>query len=179
MILLILSSTCSIYHKCTILYETGPIQWIFSQHWLWKSMAWCFSNRVSIATVLSTHLCICSSLWVEDSRFGSCELTWSWSRSASESHAFKVEFRHSANWRRIEHYDDVIMGTIASQITCLTSVYSTVYLGADQSKHQSSASLAFVWIPRTNGQLRGKCFHLMTSSWNMDGLVLDSGISTV
>ena len=37
------------------------------------------------------------------------------------------------------------MGTIASQITSLTSVYSTVYSGADQSKHQSSASLAFVW----------------------------------
>ena len=43
------------------------------------------------------------------------------------------------------HYDDVIMGTIASQITSLTSVYSTVYSGADQSKHQSSTSLAFVW----------------------------------
>ena len=43
------------------------------------------------------------------------------------------------------HYDDAIMGTIASQITSLTSVYSTVYSGADQSKHQSSASLAFVW----------------------------------
>ena len=43
------------------------------------------------------------------------------------------------------HYDDVIMGTIASQITSLTIVYSTVYSGADQSKHQSSASLAFVW----------------------------------
>ena len=43
------------------------------------------------------------------------------------------------------HYDDVIMGTIASQITSLPSVYSTVYSGADQSKHQSSASLAFVW----------------------------------
>ena len=37
------------------------------------------------------------------------------------------------------------METIASQITSLTSVYSTVYSGADQSKHQSSASLAFVW----------------------------------
>ena len=37
------------------------------------------------------------------------------------------------------------MGTIVSQITSLTIVYSTVYLGADQSKHQSSASLAFVW----------------------------------
>ena len=37
------------------------------------------------------------------------------------------------------------MSMIASQITSLTSVYSTVYLGADQRKHQSSASLAFVW----------------------------------
>ena len=45
----------------------------------------------------------------------------------------------------ISHYDDVIMGAIASQITSLTIVYSTVYSGADQSKHQSSASLAFVW----------------------------------
>ena len=43
------------------------------------------------------------------------------------------------------HYDDVIMGTIASQITSLTIVYSALYSGADQSKHQSSASLAFVW----------------------------------
>ena len=43
------------------------------------------------------------------------------------------------------HYDDVIMGAIASQITSLTIVYSAVYSGADQSKHQSSASLAFVW----------------------------------
>ena len=37
------------------------------------------------------------------------------------------------------------MGAIATQITSLTIVYSTVYSGADQSKHQSSASLAFVW----------------------------------
>ena len=36
------------------------------------------------------------------------------------------------------------MGTIASQITSLTIVYSSVYSGADQRKHQSSASLAFV-----------------------------------
>ena len=37
------------------------------------------------------------------------------------------------------------MSAIASQITSLTIVYSTVYSGADQRKHQSSASLAFVW----------------------------------
>ena len=36
------------------------------------------------------------------------------------------------------------MGMMASQITSLTIVYSTVYSGADQRKHQSSASLAFV-----------------------------------
>ena len=36
------------------------------------------------------------------------------------------------------------MGTIASHITSLTIVYSTVYSGADQRKHQSPASLAFV-----------------------------------
>ena len=33
---------------------------------------------------------------------------------------------------------------MASQISSLTIVYSTVYSGADQRKHQSSASLAFV-----------------------------------
>ena len=43
------------------------------------------------------------------------------------------------------HYDDVIMTTIVSQITSLTSVYSTVYSDVGQRKHQSSASLAFVW----------------------------------
>ena len=69
------------------------------------------------------------------------------------------------------HNSDIIMGAMASQITSLTIVYSTVYSGA--RKHQSSASLAFVcgkftcdrWIPCTNGQCRGKCFHLMTTSW--------------
>ena len=42
------------------------------------------------------------------------------------------------------HYIDVIMGTMASQITSLMVVYSIVYSGADQRKHQSSASLPFV-----------------------------------
>ena len=75
------------------------------------------------------------------------------------------------------HYDDVIMTAVASQITSLMIVYSIVYSGAYQRKHQSSASLAFVWgihrdrwIPRTKGQLRGKCFHLMTPSCIMQML---------
>ena len=36
------------------------------------------------------------------------------------------------------------MNAMASQITSLTIVYSTIYWGADQRKVQSSASLAFV-----------------------------------
>ena len=57
------------------------------------------------------------------------------------------------------HYNDVIMGAVASQITSLTIVYSTVYSDTDQRKHQSSASLAFMRgihrgsvNSRTNGQ---------------------------
>ena len=42
------------------------------------------------------------------------------------------------------HYDDVIVGAIASQITSHTIVYANVYSDADQRKHQSSASLAFL-----------------------------------
>ena len=48
------------------------------------------------------------------------------------------------------------MSVMASWITSLTIVYSTVYSGFEQRKHQSSASLALVgeftgdqWIPRT------------------------------
>ena len=52
--------------------------------------------------------------------------------------------RQINNSNRLAHYSDVIMSGIASQITSLTIVYSTVYSDADQRKHQSSASLAFV-----------------------------------
>ena len=70
-----------------------------------------------------------------------------------------------SQWRHIR-------STMASQITSLTIVYATVHSGADQRKHQSSASLAFVrgihrWPVNSphKGQWRGKCFHLVTSSW--------------
>ena len=43
-----------------------------------------------------------------------------------------------------EHYSDVIMSVIATQITSFAIAYSTVYSGANQRKHQSSAWLTFV-----------------------------------
>ena len=68
------------------------------------------------------------------------------------------------------HYNDVMMAVMASQITSLTIVYSTVYSGAENIKARRHWPLCgeFTgdrWIPRTNGKLHGKCFHLMTSSW--------------
>ena len=47
------------------------------------------------------------------------------------------------------HKSHVIMSAMASKITSLMIVYWSVYSGAYQRKHQSSASLAFVrWIYR-------------------------------
>ena len=70
------------------------------------------------------------------------------------------------------HYNDVIMGAIASEITSLAIVYSIVYSDANQKNIKAPRHWPLCgeftgdrWIPRTNGQLRGKCFHLMTSSW--------------
>ena len=45
--------------------------------------------------------------------------------------------RNPLRWRHNDHDS-------APQITSLTIVYSNIYSGADQSKHQSSASLVFV-----------------------------------
>ena len=54
---------------------------------------------------------------------------------------------HTVTWLCIinllhNHYSDVIMSPVASKITSLTIVYSSIYSGADHRKHQSSASLA-------------------------------------
>ena len=67
-----------------------------------------------------------------------CHYRWrKWHKVQHCAYVFDVEMA-------VMHYSYVIMGTIASQITSLTIVYSTVYSGAGQRKYQSSASLAFV-----------------------------------
>ena len=58
---------------------------------------------------------------------------WDWNLSGKKVNTIAVDL-----------YSDVIMGAMAFQITSLAIVYSTVYSGADQRKHQSSTSLAFV-----------------------------------
>ena len=55
---------------------------------------------------------------------------WDYLVFTAYSHVMTLHWRHN--------------GATASKITSLTIVYSTVYSGIDQRKHQSSASLAFV-----------------------------------
>ena len=63
-----------------------------------------------------------------------------WMFNQNSNFSFKnMHFKMSS-----AHYHDIMMSTLASQITSLTIVYSTVYPGADLRKHQSSASLAFL-----------------------------------
>ena len=73
-----------------------------------------------------------------------CERTclWIWLQLAKglKRHPMPVKL-NQCNY----HDNDVIMVAMASQITSLIIVYSTVYSCADQRKHQSSVSLAFVW----------------------------------
>ena len=88
---------------------------------------------------------------------------------------FRFSVWHTVSWGFLCHYNDIIMGAIASQITSLTIVYWTVYSDADQRKHQSSVPLAFVWgIHRWpvnsphKWPVTRKCFHLMMSSWKIN-----------
>ena len=62
---------------------------------------------------------------------------------------------------------------MTSHITSLTIVYWSVYSGVDKKNIKAPCHWPLWgeftddwWIPRTNGQKRGKCFHFMTSSWN-------------
>ena len=78
----------------------------------------------------------------------------SWSRWQSLWYFIEATFGgFIASWHMLSivflgelilHYSDVIMSAIASQITGGSVVCSTVCSGADQRRHQSSVSLAFV-----------------------------------
>ena len=79
-----------------------------------------------------------SSLWKVHDVF-----RWSQAMHTLGHHWFRQNLPR-VHENSFENYSDVIMGAMASQVTSLTIVYSTVYLSADQKKHQSSVSLAYV-----------------------------------
>ena len=61
-----------------------------------------------------------------------------------EIYFLKSGLSFCTNSYSVNHYNDVIMGVTASQITRVSMVYSTVCTGEDQRKYQSSTSLVFV-----------------------------------
>ena len=70
------------------------------------------------------------------------------------------------------------MGATMSQTTCIIIVYSTVYSGAYQRKHQSYASLSFVG----NSQVTGEFPAQMTSNAEMspfDDVIVTSDVDWV
>ena len=64
------------------------------------------------------------------------------------------------------HYSDVIMGSMTSQITSVSIVYSTVCSGADQRKHQSSLLIFDIHDSRMHIShlyaARWTCIHVCT-----------------
>ena len=79
--------------------------------------------------------------------------TSSWDKEDKYHEEFMAWEHFPFSWIFVEriylymlYYSDVIMRLMASQITGMSIVYSTVCSGEDQRKHQSSASLAFVRV---------------------------------
>ena len=164
---------CIIQHPCTAMLTITCLV----LH-LWFSRIGCWFRRYIFVFVSSSIICVAIEIVHSETeisqtltcllRLANCESFCIFTLSAKVTlWCFVLKFYKDST----THYIDVIMPSVASPITSLTIVYPIVYSGTDQRKHQSSASLAFVrrihrdrWIPRTKGQLHGKCFHLMTSS---------------
>ena len=134
--------------------------WVYS-----ATISWLYHFQ-SFILVPCSVVSLCNSFgnataWTTDNELHGYLTTWEGTRIIA----------WVTSWHRY-HYSDVIMSAMAYHITSLMIVYSTVYSGANQRKHQSSVSWPLwgeftgdQWIPHTNGQWRRKCFHLMTSLW--------------
>ena len=108
----------------------------------WFTVDWTHGNKFQWNFNQNT------TLFIQENEF---ENVCKWEAIVFQSNSFLISDKEVlvTLWVKKFHYGDVIMGAIASQITSLTIVYSTIYSDADQRKHQSSASLAFVrGIPR-------------------------------
>ena len=94
-------------------------------------VSWDILDKVNIAvftTKITYKLTCCVSLL--------CTIMYQY----TTCHAY---LRSHHPWLDACHCSDVILGAMSSQNTSLTIVYSTVYSGPDQRKHQSPVSLAF------------------------------------
>ena len=147
---------CWWFHYLSISNCSGAADEVWE--WADHSLQWC-NNGFDGVSNHQPHHCLLSRLFGRRSKktWKLC-VTGLCAGNSPGTGEFPAQMASNA-YVTNSNYNDVIMGLMASQITSLTIVYSAVYSGADQRKHESSASLAFVrgfprdrWIPRTNGQ---------------------------
>ena len=112
-------------------------------------MAWCFSTRASVATVLTTHPCVSWCLRVKNYR----RLTY----------VSMYHYTHDVialQWHNISITPSQIHGhsTVCSKTYHANNREAIEALPAENSSIQ--------WMPFTKGQYCGTCFHIMASSCN-------------
>ena len=118
-----------------------------------------------LATLLFVHnLCMLTTKKIEKLCATAPELAPSMRLSGTHFNEILIIFDLSS------YYSNIIMGAMASQITSLTIIYSIVYSGADQRKHQSAVSLVFVrgihqWPANSRANNAENFYHLMTALW--------------
>ena len=89
-------------------------------------------------------------MWLNDTKICVCLCTF--------THGIMFQIKYFSQELHC-HYCDIIMGAMSSQITSLTSVYSTIYSSADQRNIKAPRRWPLCGectgcrrIPRTNGQ---------------------------
>ena len=93
-------------------------------------------GAVSSILTVTIYLCACSGN-------GVC-LDGQWNQVTQDFYLAECLCNTGYSGKSIVNISDAIMCAMTSQITSVSIVYSTACSGADQRKHQSSASLAFV-----------------------------------
>ena len=114
-------------------------------------MIWCISKQLAISHRVNRPILARKGLIGAKAYFDmcSCYITTDGNNNHEDTksytnHNLMLNRTLTQSQYQRPDYNDVKMGAVVSKITSLTIVYSTVYSGADQRKHQSSASLAFV-----------------------------------
>ena len=121
---------------------------VFIFPWFWAVFVPCPGDQERVSNSRHQSYSYC---WLTLLGHGSCDIKRGYSPRTDVHNTHIQHIRTSMHTVRTccEHYCDVIMSAMASNITSAWIVCSTVCSGADQRKHQSSASLAFVrWIHR-------------------------------
>ena len=121
--------TSTIFEKGHWTDGRGSIYWYKMPQVIWVN-----TSQVQRETYIS-YLCMHISYAGSGSKYVNIIISW---LVYIQLFSTETDFGISLKWRHNGYM-------MSSQITSLTIVYSTIYSGTDQRKHQTSASLAFVW----------------------------------